>query len=257
MDLHSLKTVEEILEKHNSKAKKSFSQNFLVSEEALNRIIETADISPTDKIIEVGPGLGVLTNELVKKAKEVTSIELDSKIIPILKENVSAPNLTILNQDALDYDPPTGEYKVVANIPYNITSPLLNHFLQAENPPTTMTLLVQKEVAEKMCLLKKNKTSILSLQVALFSTPQYIETVTKDCFHPSPKVDSAIIHLTVHNKIPKESALKVLKIAKQAFSHRRKKLSNTILHDRTTSIDGTRRPETLTIEEWLTLEKEL
>jgi 16S rRNA (adenine1518-N6/adenine1519-N6)-dimethyltransferase len=256
MNLLSLSTILEILEKHGMHASKRFGQNFLIDQDTLDSIVEAAEITKADHVIEVGPGLGVLTNELLKEAKQVTSIELDKKLIPILEEQFGAnKKFTLKNQDALTFSPPSTPYKVVANIPYNITSPLLNHFLRAANPPTSLTLLVQKEVAKKICETKKH--SILSLQVALFADSKNVKKVSNECFYPIPKVDSAIIHLETHGKIQKDQALAVLKLAKVAFSQKRKKLSNTLpaeLLEKST-IDPNRRPQTLSIEEWQTLIK--
>lgn len=252
-----LSDTKQILQKYNLWAKKSLGQNFLISENALEKIVETAKITANDHIVEIGPGLGVLTKELTARARKVTSIELDRELSRILQELIPAKNLTILNQDALTASPPEGPYKVVANIPYNITSPLLNHFLQAENKPKTMTLLIQKEVAEKICQ-KDPDMSVLSLQVALFATPHLIKAVPKTAFYPIPKVDSAIIHIEIHKKtdenyIPDEQALKILKTAKQAFSQRRKKLSNTLPEFKTKLKNlglSDKRPQHLSIADW-------
>jgi len=184
MDLSNPKTVLELVKKHGLWAKKYLGQNFLVNSGALKKIVETAGISKNDHIVEVGPGLGVLTKELAKLAKKVTSIELDKSFFPILKESLGEyKNIEILHQDALRFIPPKTKYKVVANIPYNITSPLINHFLQAENKPESMTLLVQDEVAEKICT-KDPKMTILSLQVALFGEAKLIKKVSKESFFP-------------------------------------------------------------------------
>ena len=273
MQLTNLNTIKSLLQAHNLWAKKHFGQNFLISESALEIIVNTADISKNDHIIEIGPGLGVLTQQLAQKAKNVTTIELDETLLPILKETLqNYENIKIVNDDALEFTPPSSKYKVVANIPYNITSPLLNHFLQAQTTPQSMTLLVQKEVAEKMCKPtsqnQKNKSpkhSILSLQVHLFGEPKLIKKVPSTAFHPAPKVDSAIIHIEVYKKshknyIPKNDALSILKLAKQAFTQKRKKLSNTLGKLKLPGINLSEklkklglenaRPEHLRIEDW-------
>ncbi|MBI4232378.1 ribosomal RNA small subunit methyltransferase A [Candidatus Peregrinibacteria bacterium] len=257
----------EILKKHGLYAKKFFGQNFLISENALNKIVETAKIENGDHIIEIGPGLGVLTIELIAKAAKVTSIELDPKIIDVLKENLSlfcqsdqSANIKILHQDALTFSPPSTPYKVVANIPYNITSPLINHFLQAENPPRTLTLLIQKEVAEKI-IKKDPDMSVLSLQVALFGQASLGKIVHSTAFFPAPKVDSAILNIEIYppsdpNHLAKEQALEILKLAKRAFLNGRKKLSNTLpeIKDKLTEIGfADKRPQHLSIDDWKTL----
>ena len=244
------------MEKHGLWASKAFGQNFLIDKDILDEIVETGNIKPSDHIIEIGPGLGVLTHELCKKAKKVTSIELDKKLPAILAETLSKhKNLNILNEDALDFIPPTTSYKIIANIPYNITSPLLNHFLQTENKPKTITLLVQKEVAEKICQLNP-KMTVLSLQVAIFGKAKLIKIVSPSSFYPSPKIDSAILHIETYKKSDPnffeiKKAKKILKLAKLAFSQRRKKLKNTIGNIlKEAKIDLDRRPETLSIKEW-------
>jgi len=242
----------DLLEKYNLQANKSFGQNFLIDKNILDIIIETGKIEKNDHIIEVGPGLGVLTNELLQKAKKVTSIELDKKLIPVLQENfATSKNFDLINEDALKFTPPHTTYKVIANIPYNITSPLISHFLQNKNKPISLTLLIQKEVAEKII---DKKQSILSLQVKLFAEAKLIKKVSKNCFYPAPKIDSAIIHLKTHNKYSQEEAIKILTLAKKAFSQKRKKLSTTIGSEiKESPIDLNRRPETLSIEEWKSL----
>lgn len=241
------------------RAKKHLGQNFLKSESTLNKIIETAELSPKDHIIEIGPGLGILTIELAKKAKKVTTIELDKDLIPILEKTLTNyKNIKIIHGDALKFIPPKTKYKIAANIPYYITSPLLNHFLQAKNKPTTITLLVQKEVAEKIIQLEP-KMSILSLQVALFGKARLIKKIPKTAFHPQPKVDSAILHIKLHQKSNTKEALHILTLAKIAFSQKRKKLRNTLFKQLkiTPKISPDRRPETLSVQEWRKLTKSL
>lgn len=254
MELTNPDQIIELLKKYKLYTKKSLGQNFLTSESALEAIIKAADIQNSDHIVEVGPGLGVLTTKLAEKAKTVTSIEIDSSLLPLLKETLSThENIKLLNEDALQFRPPEKPYKLVANIPYYITSPLINHFLQSENPPQTTTILVQKEVAEKACQLEP-KASILSLQIALFGTAEIIETVKAESFFPPPKVDSAIIHIKTHGKFQKPRAKQILSLAKRAFSNKRKKLSNTVLNKIENSpIDPNLRPEVLSIKDWQTL----
>lgn len=262
MNLHNLSVIKTILQKHNLWAKKYLGQNFLIDKTVLDKIVETADLQKNDQAIEIGPGLGILTQELLQKTKHITTIELDPNFIPILKENLKEyKNLTILNQDALQFSPQLKNYKVIANIPYNITSPLINLFLRAENKPISMTILVQKEVAEKICTLEPDMT-VLSLQVALFGQAKLIKKVSANSFYPAPKVDSAILQINLYqspntNCIPTDKVLKILQVAKKAFNNRRKKLSNTLKEYKNSmqkaDIDSNRRPETLSVKEWLTL----
>ena len=253
MNLTDLSTIKSILAKHKNSAKKFLGQNFLTSQEALDKIVEAPQIKDNEHILEIGPGLGVLTRELAKKAKKVTSIELDKSLFPILEETLEGfSNIELVHADALRTDPPKTAYKVVANIPYNITSPLINHYLQAENKPESITILIQKEVAEKIVKLTPDMT-VLSLQVALFGEAKIIDIVKSDCFHPAPKVDSAIIHIKVHKDINVEESLQILKLAKRAFRQRRKKLSNTLrdMKDELIKLGlEDKRPQHLEIDDW-------
>ena len=250
MDLTNLQDIQALLKTHGLWAKKSFGQNFLVERPILETILETANIQPEDHIVEVGPGLGVLTQELAKKAAKVTTIELDDSLIPLLQSTLPA-NVKLLHQNALDFTPPTTPYKVVANIPYNITSPLLRHFLQATNPPQTLTLLIQKEVAEKLSATEPNH-SMLSLQTQLYAQPKIAKIVPPEAFFPAPKVHSAIIHLQTIT--PHPLATEILKLASQAFLQKRKKLSNTLRSHQLNQY-ADQRPQHLSIKDWEALAK--
>ena len=243
-------------------AKKSLGQNFLNNEETLQKIVAAADLKPTDHIVEIGPGKGALTTQLIKKAKQVTAIELDDRLIPFLNKKFdNKPHFTLLHQDALTFAPPETPYKLVANIPYYITSPLINHFLREQSPskrPTEITLLVQKEVAEKICA-HDGKMSVLAMQVHLFGTPQLIAIVPPEHFDPAPKVDSAILHIKLHKKphIPNEEIPKFFKTIHRAFAQKRKKLTNNLNIDpqilTELGIDKNARAETLSLNDWLRL----
>lgn len=261
LDLTNLGTIKKLLQKHNLWAKKSFGQNFLISDKSLKKIVDAGDIESTDCIIEIGPGVGVLTKELCQKAGKVISVELDHTLLPLLSETLAPyKNVEIINQDALRWEPPAIKYKLVANIPYYITSPLINHFLQNANPPVTITLLVQKEVAEKICQLTPDM-SVLSLQIALFGKAEMIGMVPRNHFYPEPKVDSAVLKITVHQEtdpdyIPNETAQKILKLAKRAFLAGRKKLSNTLADMKEKLVElelGDQRPQHLSINDWKNL----
>lgn len=255
MDLLNPSEIRSLLSRHGLWAKKHLGQNFLINGAVLEEIIQTAEISPEDHVIEVGPGLGVLTQKLAEKAQKVTSIEIDSTLLPVLKETLkNYENIQILNQDALTFRPPNEKYKVVANIPYYITSPLINHFLQAANKPETITILTQKEVAEKACKIEPDM-SVLSLQINLFGTPKVVQKVGAKSFFPAPKVDSAILHIII-NKNPSEKAKEILKLAKKAFSQKRKKLSNTLpeMKEKLKELGlNDLRPEHLSINDWESL----
>jgi len=261
MSLADLTVIKKILQKHQLWAKKQFGQNFLISDKSLEKIVNAANLTSTDHVIEIGPGLGVLTYELAKRTEKVTSIELDKSLLPVLEDTLSDySNVEIIHADALRWDPPAKKYKLVANIPYYITSPLINHFLQNENKPQTITLLVQKEVAQKICSLTPDM-SVLSLQVALFGKAELISIIPNSHFYPAPKVDSAVLHIKVAQEgdpdyIPKKTALQILSLAKRAFLSGRKKLSNTLpdLKEKLIALNiEDKRPQHLTIDEWKAL----
>ena len=239
-------------------------QHFLVDQPVLDQIIEAAKIESSDHIVEIGPGIGVLTKELLKLAGKVTAIELDPRPLPLLQEYVRANSkLEIINENALKVSMPEGPYKIVANIPYHITSPLLQHvFLESKTPPTSMTLLIQKEVADRICDTKN--AGILTIIVALFGKATKVCDVAPSCFLPPPKVDSAVIHIECFEKpiADIKTINQVMKLTKIGFSQKRKMLRNSfstfpggleLLSN--ADIDETRRPQTLSVDEWIAVAK--
>ena len=269
MLLDDLKT---LLIKHNLWAKKSLGQNFLIDEQILCSIIEAASLKKSDNIIEVGPGTGFLTEKLVKSAGNVVAIEQDADMVEILNEKFKGVDgLKIINSDILkckiesEIRNPKSEisnYKVVANIPYYITSPLLKHFLQSDHQPEIMVVLVQKEVAEKICGISGK--SLITIETQLFGKPEIIDFVPSKAFYPAPKVNSAILRIKVHKSplVPTNELKDFLRIVKFGFSQKRKKLSNTLsagLRLKPTEmkdillkvkIDPDLRAENLDIEDW-------
>ena len=204
MDLTNKSQLLDYLKQNDLWAKKGLSQNFLIDKVALNKIVASADIKPDDLVIEIGPGTGILTSELIKNASEVIAIEMDEKLAGLLnqksdiKDQNDKSKLKILNQDILkvNLNEIIGDksYKVVANIPYHITSKILELFLSRENKPEMMVLLVQKEVAERICT-KPGEMSVLAVSVQLYGKPEIVNIVPKESFFPSPKVDSAILRI--------------------------------------------------------------
>jgi 16S rRNA (adenine1518-N6/adenine1519-N6)-dimethyltransferase len=221
------------------KAKKSMGQNFLKSAEALRKMCEAGEVHDTDTIIEIGPGKGALTEKILEKAKLVIAVEKDRDLMDILLEKfeneIKIGKLMLLNENILYFDPikyglKEGEYKIIANIPYNITGAIIKRFLSEVNKPSIMTLLVQKEVAERI-VARDKKESILSLSVKAYGTPKYIMKVHKRFFSPSPKVDSAIILISAISNdyfINKEKEDSFFKLIKAAFAHKRKVLRKNL-----------------------------
>lgn len=219
--------------------KKSLGQNFLKSESALRIMCEAGSVTKEDVIIEIGPGKGALTSKLLEKAKKVIAVEKDRDLILILKEKfnekIASGYLVLVQGDILEFDPKeanlkNGEYKIIANIPYNITGAIIKRFLSEVAQPSTMVLLTQKEVAMRIVASDK-KESILSLSVKAYGNPKYIMKVGKRFFSPSPKVDSAIIAIggisRKNFKSKKEIGI-FFTVVKKAFAHKRKVLRKNL-----------------------------
>jgi len=229
MDLSELKNLKLALKLSGLEAKKSYGQNFLVDKEALAAIVAAAELTEDDIVLEIGPGLGVLTDELVKHAGKVLAVEADAELAELL-ERRAADNLTVVAADALQYDLsqlPQG-YKVVANLPYYITSPLLRFLLEAENKPASITVLVQKEVAERI-VASPGQMSVLACSVQYYGKPELVRLVPAASFYPSPKVDSAVLHITLFGEPVFEANTKQLfRLIKAGFGEKRKMLRNSL-----------------------------
>lgn len=215
-------------------AKKQLGQNFLIDEMVFDDIVEAADLSAEDLVLEVGPGTGFLTERLLPEVSTVAAVEKDEDMVSLLKDRFEGhSNFDLYLADILKVPPEalklsSGAYKVVANIPYYITSPLLKHFLQSEAPPSLMVLLVQKEVAEKICGISGK--SLVTIETQLFGEPEMITAVPSGAFYPAPKVESAVLKIKVLDQ-PRvaEGELKdFLRLVKFGFSQKRKKLSNAL-----------------------------
>ena len=236
--------------------KKSLGQNFLRDKIVLDEIIQAANLSADDFVLEVGPGEGVLTERLAKYAKKVVAIEIDLELDKKLQTKFkNVKHIEIINADILEINlpelietkmpactktPQRGvstdttdyHYKVIANIPYYITSPIIRLFLETTHPPTEMILMVQKEVAERICA-KPGKLSILALSVQYYATPELLFTVPASAFFPVPEVDSAVIKITLHKKpahakTPADDAKKFFSLVRAGFSAKRKTLVNNL-----------------------------
>jgi len=221
------------------KSKKSLGQNFLKSKEALLGMCTSSNLNSEDVVVEIGPGKGALTEKLLERVALVIAVEKDRDLMDILTEKfaeeIKNKKLILLNEDILYFDPKKhslkeGGYKIVANIPYNITGLIIRRFLSEVIKPSVMTLLVQKEVAERI-VARDGKESILSLSVRAYGVPKYIMKVHKRFFSPEPKVDSAIISISnisnniLKNKKEEESFFTLIKAA---FAHKRKVLRKNL-----------------------------
>lgn len=259
--------------KFKNKPKKQLGQNFLINDTIAKNSVAAAEIKPTDTIIEIGPGTGILTKELVKSGAKIFSIEKDFELIRTLEKNLGTPkNLKVIHQDALWFDLgniPAG-YKVVANIPYNITSPIIRKFLQNEKKPSIMILMLQKEVAQRIVAKAGNSDrGLLTIIVEFYSDAQILFDVSRREFYPAPKVDSALVKLKVKSRKYKTdiNSEKFFKIVKAGFSSKRKQLHNSLAATlrlqknividilKKAEIDPTLRAEDLTLDDWLTLSR--
>lgn len=258
------------LRRSGLRARKGLGQHFLVDGAVLDTIIATARLAAGDTVVEVGPGLGILTGELVKRAGKVIAVELDKRLAELLRETPGTGNLTVVNDDILNVSPAalvsTPDYKVVANLPYYITSPVLRHFLEAGLKPAVMVVMVQKEVAEQIAA-RPGKMSLLSVGVQFFGRPEIVDYVPARCFYPVPEVDSAILKIDVYPApvIPVDDETSFFNLVRAGFSAARKQLVNSLSRGTGLSKTGVtplleaagiaaeRRAESLSLEEWAAL----
>lgn len=241
-------------------------QHFLTDDGVLSDIISAANVRPGVRIVEIGAGLGILTRALLATGADVTAIEIDKRWIPFLTAYVASDDgalkrLRLIQGNALEFPFPNEPYAIVANIPYHITSPLLRHaFLESPRPPESLTLLIQREVAERICDTEDG--NLLSLIVSLFGKPHQVRRVGASSFLPPPKVESAVLRIDCFATPRVDAATldTVLHLAKHAFGQKRKMLRGSIgklpggaekLH--AVGIDPARRPQTLSTDEWIAL----
>ena len=272
MDIKDVKTAE-LVKKYNFKFSKSLGQNFLVDDSVPRDIVLGAEVDENDLVIEIGPGVGTLTVQLLNKAKKVVAIELDSDLIPILTEEIgSNPKFTLIHNDALkvDFNEIIGEeksVKLVANLPYYVTTPIIVKLLKENYNFKSLTIMIQKEVAERMNAEPGNKDyGALSLLVQYYCNTSIVRKVPPQCFIPRPKVDSIVIRLDrlQEPKVKVENEKLFFDIIRSSFNMRRKTLWNGVkniglskenleLAFEEAGVDPKRRGETLTIEEFAML----
>lgn len=228
----------EVLQKYNFNFQKKFGQNFLIDTRVLEEIIDAAEITKDDFVLEIGPGIGTMTQYLCEAAREVVAVEIDTNLIPILKDTLSAyDNVEVLNQDILKVDIASlakernndRPIKVVANLPYYITTPIIMGLFESHVPIDSITIMVQKEVADRMQEGPGSKEyGALSLAVQYYAKPEIVVNVPPSCFMPQPKVGSAVIRLTRHEQSPVEVEDEKLmfQVIRASFNQRRKTLAN-------------------------------
>lgn len=238
--------------------KKSLGQHFLHDRQYLGRIANALSIKKGELVVEVGPGEGTLTAEILKRGARVVAVEKDRRLIPVLKEKFAGENFEVIEADALNYDPPASKYKLAGNIPYYITGALLKKFLGDMHQPQKLVFLLQKEVARRIA--KSKKESILSLSVKAYGTPRYIKSVPRGAFSPAPKVDSAILEIadiSRKNFINAAHEKKFFELVRAGFGKKRKLLKGNLrplVGERTEGL-GNARAEDLSLERWLELAK--
>lgn len=253
-----------ILEQYGLSPKKYLGQNFLINPEIVKKIVSAGNVGKKDTVLEVGGGLGVLTEKLAEKAGQVIVVEKDPSLVKVLADIFkNKKNVKIIHQDALNFEMKQGAYKIVANLPYQISSNFIRRFLEHENKPQLMVLMLQKEVVERI-LAKPGQMNLLALSVQYFSEPKKVMSVSKNNFYPVPKVDSAVIKI---DKIKNIESRNLFKIAKAGFSQKRKQLKNnlksigitekkTVLALKKINLNEKIRAQELSVEDWerLTLE---
>lgn len=229
-----------VLDKYKFNFQKRFGQNFLIDAHILDKIVTGAGVSKEDCVLEIGPGIGTMTQYLAERAGKVVTVEIDKALIPILEDTLSSyDNVTVINDDILkvDINSIVEKYndnkpiKVVANLPYYITTPIIMGLFEAKVPIESITVMVQKEVAERMQVGPGTKDyGALSLAVQYYSSPEVIATVSPECFIPRPNVGSAVIRLVKHKepRVETKDPEYMFKIIRAAFNQRRKTLANAL-----------------------------
>lgn len=278
--ISSPKTMQDVIRQHQFTLKKSLGQNFLIDENILNNIASAADIDEESYVLEIGPGAGALTQVLASRGKKVIAVEIDQRLEPVLKDTLQDfDNVSVHFGDVLKLDlhqiidqecPPGVPVKVVANLPYYVTTPILMKLLTDGLPIKTIVVMIQKEVAGRLRAEPGEKSyGSLSIAVQYLAEPKIVMTVPKTVFVPQPNVDSAVIRLDIRpeKKVKVDDETFFYKLVRASFAQRRKTLMNNLinnLYDKTqkeqllevleqTGIDPGRRGETLTIEEFARL----
>ncbi|MCR5320328.1 MAG: 16S rRNA (adenine(1518)-N(6)/adenine(1519)-N(6))-dimethyltransferase RsmA [Lachnospiraceae bacterium] len=228
----------EVLQKYQFRFQKKFGQNFLIDTHVLDKIVESAGITRDDCVLEIGPGIGTMTQYLAESARKVIAVEIDSNLIPILEDTLSAyDNVQVLNEDILKVDIEAlakeqndgRPMKVVANLPYYITTPIIMGLLEGEAKVDSITIMVQKEVADRMQMTPGSKEyGALSLAVQYYAKPEIVANVPPNCFMPRPNVGSAVIRLSLYEKPPIEvkDSKYMFQLIRASFNQRRKTLVN-------------------------------
>ena len=271
--------VRRLLREFDIQPKKSLGQNFLVDQRALERIVEAAELGPEDIVLEIGPGLGALTRLLAAEAGRVVAVELDQRLVEALKQTVAdLPNVEIIHGDALELNPAdlleqqgdNFQYKVVANLPYYITSAIIRHLLTAEVRPKLMVVTVQLEVARRITA-EPGEMSLLAVSVQFYGRPRIVARIKAGAFYPSPQVDSAVIRIDLDDYpvVEVDDVDSFFEVVRAGFAQRRKQLRNALAAGlalpasevvqvlNRAGVNPRRRAQTLSLEEWAKVWREM
>jgi 16S rRNA (adenine1518-N6/adenine1519-N6)-dimethyltransferase len=267
-----LSEVRPILREHNIHPSKRLGQNFLIDQNIKNKIINSVEIAPKDEIVEIGPGLGALTGDICEKAKKVIAIEKDTRLYNILKDRLTFKNLELINKDVLEYDfgSAAGKVKIVGNLPYSISSPILNHLIENKANVDSAYITVQKEFGERVVAGPGTKDyASLSCYVQFYAEPKILFNIPRAAFFPTPEVDSCFLKLTMRKEklFDIDEAL-FFKIIRSAFGKRRKTIESSLYSAdifpskeklvealEKAGISASARPETLSLEQFYSLTK--
>lgn len=262
-----------ILRQHGIRPKKHLGQNFLVDRHALERIIAAADLQEGEAVLEIGPGVGTLTGRLLEHGARVVAVELDPQMVDILRTVIGdQPGFHLVAGDILAFSPESvfsAPYKVIANVPYYITSAIIRHLFEAAVRPSVMILTVQREVAQRV--VSRERMSLLAVSVQFYGRPEIVGRIPPGAFYPPPKVDSAILKIVVHPNPPVtvDDVAGFFRVVKAGFSAPRKQLRNSLANGlgqdaklldnvlKKAGVDPTRRAETLALEEWAEVQRQL
>ncbi len=270
--------IRKLLHEFDIQPKKSLGQNFLVDQRALERIVEAAELGPEDIVLEIGPGLGTLTRLLAARAGRVVAVELDSRLVEALKKILAdLSNVEVIHGDILELDPAAlltraagFQYKVVANLPYYITSAILRHLLTAAVKPKLMVVTVQLEVARRI-VAEPGDMSLLAVSVQFYGRPRIVARIKAGAFYPSPQVDSAVVRIDLHEQpvVEVDDVDSFFEVVRAGFAQRRKQLRNALAAElglptnqvaqalSRAGINPKRRAQTLNIKEWARVWKEI
>ncbi len=273
MDLTNKKQLQSFFSLHSISPKKSLGQNFLIDKHALNAICYAANLSKEDVVIDIGAGTGTLTRALAEKVRHVIAVEKDKKLIPLLCYTLkNYKNVDIVGDDILNFSLPDKDYKVVSNLPYYITSPIIRKLLEQRAPPSLMVFTLQKEVAIRI-IARPPKMNLLAVCIQALADPEIIRDIPPASFWPAPKITSSVLRLTPHNRYGKNINKKFFAVLRAGYAHPRKKLiKNLSLLDKRgikrielkngnsldpvfekADIDTERRAESLSVKEWVKL----